>query len=62
MTCEGVYQIPNTKHQTRDEFDFLRIHQYSTTKTITTAVSLRITVNLFYLRNAEADEFSVMRR
>ncbi|CAB1077540.1 hypothetical protein D1AOALGA4SA_5327 [Olavius algarvensis Delta 1 endosymbiont] len=27
MTCERFYQIPNTKHQTHDEFDFLRIHQ-----------------------------------
>ncbi|CAB1078562.1 hypothetical protein D1AOALGA4SA_6299 [Olavius algarvensis Delta 1 endosymbiont] len=29
MTCEVFYQIPNTKHKTHDEFDFLRIHQSS---------------------------------
>ena len=23
------YDVPNTKHQTQDEFDFLRIHQSS---------------------------------
>ncbi|CAB1085406.1 hypothetical protein D1AOALGA4SA_12894 [Olavius algarvensis Delta 1 endosymbiont] len=29
MTYEGYHQIPNTKHQTHDEFDYLRIHQSS---------------------------------
>jgi hypothetical protein len=36
------YQTPNTKHQTLDEFDFLRIHQFYKQKLSAAATPLKL--------------------